>query len=93
MSRGDVSRAKSRSDVLAEARLLDLLESEWSAEHAAAVCLMSASSLLKSDCPRIYKQSVRGVKGRNPVRFVPWQVRQWNAERTITEPLSARSVA
>ena len=78
-----MKKPKTRAEWLAEAKLLEEMDMEWETGHAAAVCTLSVSAISISDCPRIYKKGVRGVVGRPMTRYVPWQVKEWNAARTV----------
>lgn len=74
---------KSRTELLQEALLLEQMGGEWEPEHAAAFCSLSVSLWHRSTCPRIHKQTVRGVAGRAMVRCIPKDVRVWNQSRTL----------
>jgi len=74
--------AKNRLALLQEAAALEQLGGEWSVEHVAAFCLVSVSSIYRSDCPRIEKSGPRAIHGRSIIRFDPKAVRVWNASRT-----------
>lgn len=74
---------RTRAAWLQEAELLERLGSEWEVGHAGAYCTLSDSSIYHSDCPRVEKASVRGIQGRPMIRFIPADVRAWNAKRTV----------
>lgn len=77
-----MSEHKSRAEWLQEALLLEQLGGEWEVGHAAAFCGLSDDSIYRSQCPRIRKAGEREVKGRGRLRFLPADVRTWNAKRS-----------
>jgi len=70
------------SEILAEANQLMQMDGEWKVEHAAAFCTVSESFIYGSDCPRIEKEGQRDIGGKPMLRFLPAEVKQWNAART-----------
>lgn len=73
---------RTRTDWLQEALLLEQLRAEWTVAHVAAFCTVSTSFIMRSECPKIEKEGVRGVKGKRMIRFDPAAVRAWNNGRT-----------
>lgn len=77
-----MSAKRSRVELLQEAKALEEMGGEWLPAHAAAFCNVSESFLRRSSCPKL-KKAGAGVTQNHLIAYLPADVRQWNASRTV----------